>query len=107
MTSTLEHLTVKDSRVIRSRQIKNRHIRLRPMDRRQQLIKDLTDSWGVLWAMRGMKCQNRDAGGQLLKGQQGIPLEFLGNGRGGELGHEVSCDCFQCSHKGKKGLKSA
>ena len=48
--------------------------------------------------VRGMKCQNRDAGGQLLKGQQGIPLEFLGNGRGGERRHEVSCDCLQDSH---------
>ena len=36
--------------------------------------------------VRGMKRQNRDAGGQLLKGQQGITLEFLGNGSGGELG---------------------
>lgn len=44
--------------------------------------------------VRGMKRQNRDAGGQLLKGQQVIPVEFLGNGRGGELGHEVSCECF-------------
>jgi len=33
-----------------------------------------------------MKRQDGDAGGQLLKGQQGIPLEFLGYGRGGELG---------------------
>jgi hypothetical protein len=41
-----------------------------------------------------MKRQNRDAGGQLLKGEQGIPVEFLGDGRGGELRHEVSCDCF-------------
>ena len=41
-----------------------------------------------------MKRQNRDAGGQLLHGQQGIPLEFLGNGSGGEWRHEVSCDCF-------------
>jgi hypothetical protein len=31
-----------------------------------------------------MKRQNRNAGGQLLKGQQGIPLEFLGNGSSGE-----------------------
>jgi hypothetical protein len=30
----------------------------------------------------------------LLKGQQGIPVEFLGNGSGGEWGHEASCDCF-------------
>ena len=44
--------------------------------------------------MRGVKRQDRDAGGQLLKGQQGIPLEFLGNGEGGELGHEALCDCF-------------
>ena len=48
------------------------------MDRLQQLVKDLTDSWGVPWAMGGMKRQNRDAGGQLLKGEQGIPLEFVG-----------------------------
>ena len=31
-----------------------------------------------------MKCQDGDACGQLLKGQQGIPVEFLGNGRGGD-----------------------
>ena len=48
------------------------------MDDPQQLLKDLTDSWGVLWAMRGMKRQDRDAGAQLLKGEQGIPVEFLG-----------------------------
>ena len=41
-----------------------------------------------------MKCQDRDAGGQLLKGEQGIPLEFLGNGSSGEWRHEGSCDCF-------------
>ena len=34
--------------------------------------------------VRGMKGKHRDAGGQLLKGEQGIPVEFLGNGRGGE-----------------------
>ncbi len=28
------------------------------MDRLQELLKDLTDSWGVLWAVRGMKRQN-------------------------------------------------
>ena len=64
------------------------------MDRLQELLKDLTDSWGVLWAVRGMKGKQRDAGGQLLKGQQGIPVEFLRNGSGGEWRHEVSCDCF-------------
>ena len=48
------------------------------------MLKDLTDSWGVPWAMRGMKCKDRDAGGQLLKGEQGIPLEFLGNGSSGD-----------------------
>ena len=64
------------------------------MDDPQQLLKDLTDSWGVLWAMSGMKGKQRDAGGQLLKGQQGIPVEFLGYGSGGELGYEVSCDFF-------------
>ena len=53
------------------------------MDGLKQLLKDLTDSWGVLWAVGRMKRQNRDAGGQLLKGQQGITLEFLGNGSGG------------------------
>ena len=37
--------------------------------------------------VRGMKRQNRDAGGQLVQGQQGIPVEFLGNGGGGELGY--------------------
>ena len=35
--------------------------------------------WGVLWAVGGMQGQNRDAGGQLLEGQQGIPVEFLGS----------------------------
>lgn len=54
------------------------------MDRLQQLLKDLTDSWSIHWAMRGMKRQNRDAGGQLLKGEQGIPVEFLGNGSSGD-----------------------
>jgi hypothetical protein len=44
--------------------------------------------------MRGMKCQNRDAGGQLFQGQQGIPVEFLGDGSGGELRREASYDCF-------------
>ena len=34
--------------------------------------------------VRGMKRQIRDAGGQLLKSEQGIPLKFLGNGSGGE-----------------------
>ena len=42
----------------------------------------------------GMKGKQRDAGGQLLKSQQGIPVEFLGYGSGGELGYEVSCDFF-------------
>ena len=75
-------------------QIKNRQVRLCPMDRLQQLLKDLTDSWSIHWAVRGMKRQDRDAGGQLLKGQKGIPLEFLGDGSSGEWRHEVSCDCF-------------
>ena len=47
--------------------------------------------------VRGIKRQNRDAGGQLVQGQQGIPVEFLGNGGGGDLGYELSCDCFYCS----------
>ena len=68
----------------RSRKVKNRQVRLCLVDRLQQLLKDLTNSWSIHWAMRGMKCQNRDAGGQLLKGQQGILLEFLGNGSSGE-----------------------
>jgi hypothetical protein len=44
--------------------------------------------------VRGMKGKHRDAGGQLLKGEQGIPLEFLRDGSSGEWRHEVSCDCF-------------
>ena len=64
------------------------------VDHLQQLLKDRKDPWGIPRAMSGMKCQDGDAGGQLLKGQQGIPMEFLGNGRGGEWRHEVSCDCF-------------
>jgi hypothetical protein len=82
----------------RSRQGKDRHVRLCLVDCPQQLPKDRTDSWGVLLAMRGMKRQDADAGGQLLKGQQGIPLEFLGYGSGGERRHGVSCDCLQGSH---------
>ena len=78
----------------RSRKVKNRQVRLCLVDRLQQLLKDLTDSWGVLWAVRGMKCQDCDGSRQLLKGQQGIPLEFLGNGSSGEWRHEMSCDCF-------------
>jgi hypothetical protein len=35
------------------------------MDQLQQLLKGLTDSWGVLWAVRGMKRQNRAAGGHI------------------------------------------
>ena len=59
------------------------------------VAKDRTNSWGVPWAMGGMKRQDRDAGYYLLKGQQGIPLEFLGNCGGGELGHPVLCDYLQ------------
>ena len=54
------------------------------MDHLQQLLKDRTDSWRVLGAVRSMKRQDRGAGGQLLKGEQGIPLEFLGNGSSGD-----------------------
>ena len=78
----------------RSRQVKNRHVRLCLVDRLQQSLKDLADSWSVLWVMSGMESKDRDAGGQLLKGQQGIPVEFLSNGSSGEWRHEVSCDCF-------------
>jgi hypothetical protein len=53
------------------------------VDRLQQLLKDCTDPCAVLWAMRGMESQDGDAGGQLLKGQQGITVEFLRDGRGG------------------------
>ena len=67
-----------------SRQVKNRQVHFCLVDRLQQLLKDLTDSWGVLWAVRDMKGKHRDAGGQLLNGQQGIPLEFLGNDSGGD-----------------------
>ena len=58
------------------------------MDHPQKLLKDQADPWGFLWALEGMKRQNRDAGGQLLKGQQGIRLEFLGNASGGQWGHD-------------------
>ncbi len=44
----------------------------------------------MLWALEGMKRQHRDAGGQLLKGQQGVGSEFLGYGSGGQWGHEAS-----------------
>ena len=87
-----------------SRQVKNRQVLLCLVDHLQQLLKDLTDSWRVPWAVRGMKCQDCDGSRQLLKGHQGIPLEFLGNGSGGEWRHELPCDCFWCSHalKGSK-----
>ena len=68
-----------------SRQVKNRHIGLCLVDDPQQLLKDLTDSWRIHWAMRGMKRQNCDAGGQMLKSEQSIPREFLSNGRGGDF----------------------
>jgi len=58
------------------------------------LINDSTDSWGVLWALEGMKRQKRDAGGQLLKVQQSIRLEFPGYGSSGQWRHEASSDCF-------------
>ena len=38
------------------------------------------------------------ASDQGVKGDQESPVEFLGNGRGGEFRHEVSCDCFSCFH---------
>jgi len=41
-----------------------------------------------------MKCQNGDAGGQAVQGQQGISLQILGDGIGGEQWHEGSCDCL-------------
>ena len=47
------------------------------MDRLQELLKDRTDSWGVFRAVRAKKRQSTDTAGQLLKGQQSIPLEFL------------------------------
>jgi len=50
----------------------------------QQLLIDRTDSWSIHWAVRSMKGKHRDAGCQLLKGQQGIPLEFLRDGRGAD-----------------------
>jgi len=37
-----------------------------------------TDPGGAGRTMRGIKRQNRDGSGQLLQGQQGKPLEFLG-----------------------------
>jgi hypothetical protein len=38
------------------------------VDHLKQLLKDQADPWGLLWALEGMKRQNRDAGGQLLMG---------------------------------------
>ena len=37
------------------------HLRLRSVNHLQQLLKDHADSWGVLWALEGMKRQNHDA----------------------------------------------
>ena len=64
------------------------------MNHLQQLLKDQADPWGLLWALESMKRQNRDAGGQLLKSQQSIRLEFLGYGSSGQWGHEASSDCL-------------
>ena len=58
------------------------------------MLKDQSDPWGLLWGLEGIKCQNRDAGAQLLKGQKGIRLEFLGNGSSGQWRNEASCDCL-------------
>jgi len=77
-----------------SRKVVDPHLRLCFVDHLQQLLKDQADPWGVSWALKSMKRQNRDAGGQLLKGQQGIRLEFLGNGSSGQWGHDASCDCL-------------
>lgn len=85
----------------RSWQIKERQVRLCLVNHLHQLSKYRADPWGVLWAMRAMKRQNRDGSGQLLHGQQGIPLELLGNGSGGEWGHRVLCDFLQGSHTPK------
>ena len=52
-----------------------------------------------------MKRQNRDAGGQLLKGEQGIPVEFLGNGRGGEWRHEVSATAYRVPTRSRAAKK--
>ena len=51
------------------------------VDHLKQLLKDRTDLWGVLRAVRAMKSQDGDAGGQLLKGQQskhpvGVPVRW-------------------------------
>ena len=45
-------------------------------------------SW-QLRAVRAMKGQDGDAGGQLLKGQQSIPVEFLCDGGSGERRHRA------------------
>ena len=76
-----------------------RHIRLCLVDRLQQLLKDRTDSWGVFWAMRGIKGKRRDAGADLLQVQQSTLEHFGGERRGGERGHRSCGDCSQCSHK--------
>jgi len=57
-----KYISTTCNRLKRSRQIKNCHVGLCLMDHLQQLLKGLTDSWGVFWAVRGMKCQDRDAG---------------------------------------------
>jgi hypothetical protein len=62
-----------------SRKVVGPHLHLRSVDQLQQLLKDLADPWGLLWALAGKKRQNRDAIGQLLKGQQGNRLDFLGS----------------------------
>ena len=38
----------------RSRQVKNRQVHFCLVDRLQELLKDRTDSWCVLWAVGGM-----------------------------------------------------
>ena len=50
--------------------------------------------WGVHWAVGGMKGQNLHAGGQLLQVQQSIPVEFLGNSRGGQWRHKCRTTAF-------------
>ena len=73
--------------------------------RRQGRSKTAMSFWGVLWAAGGMKDSNRHAAGQLLQGQQAIPVEFLGHSRGREWRQKCRATAFSiptCSRAAKK-----
>ena len=96
---TPRHRVVNLVLATRSRKVKKRHIRLCLVDRLQQLLKDRTDSWGVIWATRSIESKHRDAKGDLLQGQQGTFKHFGGECRGREQEHRIWNDCSQCSHR--------